>query len=50
MELIIANKLKQLAEENKKKFEQLLPELIKRLILSSELDVTYIRVPSGDDV
>ena len=50
MELITANKLKQLAEENKKKFEQLLPELIKRLILSSELDVTYIRVPSGDDV
>ena len=50
MEIISANKLEEMNSLNKKKFEQLLPEIVKRLIMASNSSVTEHRFPSGDDI
>lgn len=50
MEIISANKLKEMNSLNKRKFEQLLPEIVKRLILASNSSVIEHRFPSGDDI
>ncbi len=50
MEIISAQKLKEMNSLNKKKFEQLLPAIVKRLILASNSSVTEQRFPSGDDI
>ena len=50
MEIISANKLKEMNSLNKRKFEQLLPEIIKRLIMASNSSVTEHRFPSGNDI
>ncbi len=50
MEIINTNRLKQLCIEHKKKFEQIFPTLIKRLILSSVSSISSLRFPGDDDV
>lgn len=50
MEIISANKLQEMNSLNKRKFEQLLPEIVKRLILASNSSVTEHRFPSGNDI
>ena len=50
MEIISVNKLKEMSSLNKRKFEQLFPEIVKRLILASNSSVTEHRFPSGDDI
>ncbi len=50
MEIITANKLKEMNSLNKRKFEQLLPEIVKRLLIASNSSVTEHRFPSGDDI
>ncbi len=50
MEILTANVLKEMCKSNKKKFEGLLPELVKRLILASNTSATEHRFPSGDDI
>ena len=41
---------KEMNSLNKRKFEQLLPEIVKRLILASNSSVIEHRFPSGDDI
>lgn len=50
MEIITSNYLKQFLEQDKRKFEGLLPELVKKLILSSSPQINTIRMPGRDDV
>lgn len=50
MEIIKPKKLAEINDNNKKLFEQLLPELVKRLILASNTSVTNHRFPSMDEV
>ena len=49
MSFLTASKLNSLSSEQKRKFQGLFPELIKRLILSSTSDVRKIRFPHADD-
>ncbi len=48
--IITASKLNSLNLEYKKKFEEILPELIKKLIVSSAKDTVNVRMPSGNDI
>lgn len=50
MEIISSNMLKRFLDQDKRKFEGILPELIKKLILSSSPDLKYIRIPGRDDI
>ena len=51
MNIINSNKLSSLVEQNKRLSEEILPELIKRLILSSCHDnLSSIRIPDKDDI
>lgn len=50
MKVITANKLKEMNSLNKRKFEQLLPEIVKRLIMASNSSVLEHRFPSGNDI
>ena len=50
MKIITAGKLKEINTLHKRKFEQLLPELIERLVISSNSSVIEHRFPSGDDI
>ncbi|MBR3355507.1 MAG: hypothetical protein IKG47_09185 [Oscillospiraceae bacterium] len=50
MDFITSEILKRFLEQDKRKFEGLFPELVKRLILSSCQNVSNIRIPSLDDV
>lgn len=50
MELITSKTLESIIVEQKKKSEGLLPELVKRLVLSSCPDVSNIRIPGMDDI
>ena len=50
MSFLTASRLDSLSSEQKRKFQGLFPELIKRLILSSSSDVRKIRFPHADDI
>ena len=50
MECITSAILKEFLEQDKRKFEGLFSELIKKLILSSCQNVSSIRIPGHDDV
>ena len=50
MEVITASKLESLSVEQKRKFQGLLPELVKRLIIDSVSDLSYLRIPGCDDI
>ena len=50
MEFVTSEMLQQFVKNAKRKSEGLLPELIKRLILSSCSDINRIRIPGVDDV
>ena len=50
MSFITSAILKRFLEQDKKKFEGLFPELVKRLILSSCQSISNIRMPGLDDV
>ena len=50
MNLITSEVLKRFLEQDKRKFEGLFPELVKRLILSSCQSISNIRMPGYDDV
>lgn len=51
MNIFTSNKLSSLVEQNKRLSEEILPELIKRLILSSCHDnLSSIRIPDKDDI
>lgn len=50
MEVITASKLASLSAEQSRKFQGLLPELVKRLIIDSVSDLSSIRIPGSDDI
>ena len=50
MSFITSEMLKCFLEQDKRKFEGLFPELVKRLILSSCPSISNIRMPGRDDV
>lgn len=50
MSFITASKLDSLSSEQKRKFQELFPELIKRLIVSEQSNVRNIRFPHLDDI
>lgn len=50
MELISASKLASLSIEKGRLFQELLPELVKRLIIDSSKSLSSIRIPSKDDI
>ena len=50
MSFITSEMLKRFLEQDKRKFEGLFSELVKRLILSSCQSVSNIRMPGRDDV
>ncbi len=50
MEIIKPNKLAEINNKKKRLFEQLLPELVKRLILASNTSVTNHSFPSMDEI
>ncbi|MBQ6480370.1 MAG: hypothetical protein IJI45_04550 [Anaerolineaceae bacterium] len=50
MSFITSVILKRFLEQDKRKFEGLFPELVKRLILSDSQSISEIRMPSLDDV
>lgn len=50
MEIVTTKLLEEIVSNNKRKFEGKLPELVKRLILSSVQSISSIRIPSNDDI
>ena len=50
MDFITSKRLKRFLEQDKRKFEGLFPELIKRLILVGCQNVSSIRMPGLDDI
>ena len=50
MEVITASKLQSLSVEKSRKFQELLPELVKRLIIDSVSDLSSIRIPDCNDI
>ena len=50
MKLFTSKMLERLMSGQKKKSEGLLPEIVKRLIQSKCSDLSYLRVPDGDDI
>ena len=50
MQLITSSILKSFSLKQKRKMEELFPELIKRLIINSCPNRDYLRIPSGDDI
>ena len=50
MSLITSEMLKRFLEQDKRKFEGLFPEMVKRLILNSCKSVSNLRMPGHDDV
>ncbi|MBQ4448054.1 MAG: hypothetical protein II897_07140 [Clostridia bacterium] len=50
MEILSGTKLQRIAEKDSRLFQGLLPELVKRLIISSCPDISNIRIPGKDDV
>ena len=50
MDIFDAAKLSSMVENDKRLFQGLLPELVKKLILNSCTGVSYVRIPSMDDV
>ena len=50
LEIITASMLDTLSCENKRKFEGMLPLIVKKLILNSCTTVESIRIPHGDDI
>ena len=50
MSFITSGIVKRFLEQDKRKFEGLFPELVKRLILSNCQSVSNIRMPGNDDV
>ena len=50
MDLISASMIQSLNTERKRQFEELLPLIIKKLIIAGNVDLTKIRIPSGNDI
>ena len=50
MDILTGTTLQHMVEDNKRLFQELLPEIIKRLILHSCSGVSQIRIPGKDDV
>lgn len=50
MQLITPTLLESLANEQKRKMQELLPELIRRLIIASCPGYSYLRIPYGDNI
>ncbi len=50
MEILSGTKLQRIAEKDSSRIQGLLPELVKRLILSSCPNISNIRIPGKDDV
>lgn len=50
MDIINTKILKEIMQTEKRRAEELLPELIKRLIVSSVKDIISVRVPDKDDI
>lgn len=50
MEIITASKLESLSIEKSRLFQELLSELVKRLIIDSSKSLSSIRIPSKDDI
>ena len=50
MEIMSASKLDSLSTEKSRLFQELLPELVKRLIIDSSKSLSSIRIPSKDDI
>ena len=50
MDIINAEILKELMQTEKRRAEELLPELVKRLIISSVKDIVSVRIPDKNDI
>ena len=50
MQIVTSALIESIVNDQKRKMEGILPELIKRLIISSCSDCSKIRMPSGDDI
>ena len=50
MDIITSTMLDSMSRENQRKFQELLPLLIKKLILNSCKSISNIRMPHGDDI
>lgn len=50
MDIINTRILKEIMETEKRRAEELLPELVKRLIVSSVKDIISVRIPDKDDI
>jgi len=50
MQLITSAMLESFVNEQKRKMEGVLPELVRRLIVQSCPDIKYLRMPQGDDI
>lgn len=50
MQFIDSKKLEMFVSENKRKFEGLFPELIKKLVMASAGKISSIRIPSFDEI
>ena len=50
MKLLNANMLEDIIDNNKRESAGLLPELVKRLIISSVVKISSIRIPEKDDI
>lgn len=48
--IINAEWLDAMSKQHQRKFQELLPELVKRLIINSCTSVSSIRMPHGDDI
>ena len=50
MEVISSTMIEEMCAQHKKRFEQLLPEIVKRLIVASNSSVIGHRFPAYDDI
>ena len=50
MEMITASMLQALSIEKRRQFEELLPLIVKKLIIAGTNDLTSLRIPSGNDI
>lgn len=48
--IINAEWLDAMSKQHQRKFQELLPELVKKLIINSCTSVSSIRMPHGDDI
>ena len=50
MELITSKMIETIVSEKKREIEERLPELVKRLVQTSCPEISYLRIPSNDDI